>query len=66
MTGDAVMILVNAMVLDRDTVAASLNDSTPWDSFEILEPWSTSARTPLRWCTAALALCAATTSHSSH
>ena len=38
MTGDAVMILVNGMVLDRDTVAASLNDSTPWDSFDILEP----------------------------
>ena len=38
MADDAVMILVNGMVLDRDTVAASLNDSPPWDSFEILEP----------------------------
>ncbi|MDN5743613.1 MAG: nuclear transport factor 2 family protein [Nocardioidaceae bacterium] len=38
MTADAVMILVNGMVLDRDTTAASLNDAPPWESFEILDP----------------------------
>ena len=35
MTGDAVMVLVNGMVLDRDTIAASLNDSPPWSSYEL-------------------------------
>lgn len=35
MTDDAVMILVNGMVLDRAMIAASLNDSPPWDSFEL-------------------------------
>lgn len=37
MTDDAVMILVNGMVLDRDTIAGSLNDSPPWDSFELTD-----------------------------
>ena len=37
MTPDAVMLLVNGMVLDRDTIASSLNDSPPWDSFELTE-----------------------------
>ncbi|GAB3084315.1 nuclear transport factor 2 family protein [Corynebacterium aquatimens] len=35
MTEDAVMILVNGMILDRDTIAASLNDAPPWDSYSI-------------------------------
>jgi hypothetical protein len=35
MTPDAVMVLVNGMVLDRDTIAASLNDSPPWASYEL-------------------------------
>lgn len=49
MSVDARMILVNGMVLDRDTVAASLNDSPPWDSFEILEPTLVdSVKAPLR------------------
>ena len=36
MTADAVMVLVNGMVLDRDTIARSLNDSPPWASYELL------------------------------
>lgn len=38
MTKEAVMILVNGMVLDYDTIAASLNDSEPWDAYEINQP----------------------------
>ena len=38
MSADAVMILVNGMVLYRDAVVASLNDAPRWDSFEIREP----------------------------
>jgi hypothetical protein len=38
MTPDAVMVLVNGMVLDRDTIAVSLNDSPPWVSYELAEP----------------------------
>lgn len=37
MTSDAVMILVNGMVLDRDAIAGSLNDSPPWVSYELTE-----------------------------
>lgn len=37
MTPDAVMILVNGMVLDRDTIARSLNSSPPWTSYELTE-----------------------------
>jgi hypothetical protein len=37
MTDDAVMILVNGMVLDRDTIAATLNDSPPWDAYELTD-----------------------------
>jgi hypothetical protein len=33
MTPDAVMVLVNGMVLGRDTIASSLNDSPPWASY---------------------------------
>src|SRR5690625_7859047 len=37
MTEDAVMILVNGKVLDRASIAASLNDSPPWASFELAD-----------------------------
>ncbi len=37
MTPDAVMVLVNGMVLDRDTIGRSLNDSPPWASFDLAE-----------------------------
>ncbi len=37
MTPDAVMVLVNGMVLDRDTIASSLNDAPPWASYELRE-----------------------------
>ncbi|MGF2948673.1 nuclear transport factor 2 family protein [Microbacterium alcoholitolerans] len=35
MSADAVMILVNGMVLDRDAVAASLGGAPPWDRYEL-------------------------------
>jgi hypothetical protein len=35
MTPDALMILVNGMVLDRATIAATLDDSPPWDTFAL-------------------------------
>lgn len=35
MTPDALMILPNGMVMDRDTIAASLNDAPPWTTYEI-------------------------------
>lgn len=38
MTDDAVMVLVNGMVLDRDTVAATLDESPPWADYSIAEP----------------------------
>ena len=37
MTPDAVMVLVNGMVLDRDTIASSLNDAPPWVRYELRE-----------------------------
>jgi hypothetical protein len=37
MTDDAVMVLVNGMVLDRATVASSLNDSPRWDTYELTD-----------------------------
>jgi hypothetical protein len=37
MTPDAVMVLVNGMVLDRDTIESSLNESPPWASYELAE-----------------------------
>jgi hypothetical protein len=37
MTPDAVMVLVNGMVLDRATIASSLNDAPPWASYELRE-----------------------------
>lgn len=38
MTRDAVMILVNGMIFDYDTITASLNASEPWDTYEIKQP----------------------------
>lgn len=35
MLADAVMVLVNGMVLDRDAVAASLDGAPPWDRYEL-------------------------------
>ncbi|MEJ1087196.1 nuclear transport factor 2 family protein [Microbacterium sp. Mu-80] len=35
MTPDAVMILVNGLVLDRDAVAASLDGAPSWDRYEL-------------------------------
>ncbi|MFD1858851.1 nuclear transport factor 2 family protein [Aeromicrobium camelliae] len=35
MTPDAVMILVNGMVMDRPTIAHALNDSPPWSSYRL-------------------------------
>lgn len=35
MTEQAVMVLVNGMVLDRETIAASLDDSPPWSAYEL-------------------------------
>jgi hypothetical protein len=37
MTDEAMMILVNGMVLDRETIAGSLNDSPPWSSYELTD-----------------------------
>lgn len=37
MTPDALMVLTNGMVMDRETVVASLNDSPTWDSYEIFD-----------------------------
>ncbi len=38
MTKDGLMVLANGMVLDRDAVVATLDESPPWDSYEIMEP----------------------------
>lgn len=35
MTADALMILVNGMVLDRETIAATLNESPAWNTFTL-------------------------------
>ncbi|WP_432483494.1 nuclear transport factor 2 family protein [Kineococcus esterisolvens] len=35
MTPDALMILPNGMVMDRDAIAGSLNESPPWASYEL-------------------------------
>ncbi|MCC9174829.1 nuclear transport factor 2 family protein [Arthrobacter sp. zg-Y179] len=37
MTPDAVMVLVNGVVLDRSTIAASLNAAPPWTSYRITD-----------------------------
>lgn len=38
MTADALMNLVNGMVLDRETIAATLNESPAWATFTLEEP----------------------------
>ena len=38
MTADGLMVLVNGMVLDREQVVESLDQSPPWDSYEIDRP----------------------------
>ena len=35
MTEDAVMVLVNGLVLDRPAVAESLDESPPWSTYEL-------------------------------
>ncbi|WP_370333908.1 nuclear transport factor 2 family protein [Mycolicibacterium hippocampi] len=35
MTGDAVMVLANGAVMDRDTVTSALGQSPPWARYEI-------------------------------
>jgi hypothetical protein len=37
MTDDAVMVLANGMVMDRDAVMASLAEAPPWDRYDISE-----------------------------
>lgn len=37
MTPEAVMILVNGMILDRGTISNTLNDSPPWTSYELAQ-----------------------------
>jgi hypothetical protein len=37
MTDEALMVLVNGMVMDRATVAAALNQAPPWASYELTE-----------------------------
>lgn len=38
MLPDALMVLVNGMVLDRPTIIASLDDAPPWASFKLTGP----------------------------
>lgn len=38
MTDDAVMVLANGMVLDRDGVVDALKNAPPWRAFEIEDP----------------------------
>jgi hypothetical protein len=35
MTDDAVMVLANGMVMDRDTVTSALGESPPWSRYDI-------------------------------
>jgi hypothetical protein len=37
MLSDAVMVLANGMVMDRDTVVAALSESPPWRTYEITD-----------------------------
>ncbi len=37
MTDDAVMVLANGMVMDRDTVVAALGQSPPWRTYDIAD-----------------------------
>ena len=38
MTDDAVMVLANGAVMDRDAVTAALGQAPPWQSFELSHP----------------------------
>lgn len=38
MTADAVMVLANGMVLDRDGVVAALRNAPPWRAFDLEDP----------------------------
>ncbi|MFI6218546.1 nuclear transport factor 2 family protein [Nocardia brasiliensis] len=38
MTGDAIMVLANGTILDRDGVIAALQESPPWRTYEICQP----------------------------
>lgn len=38
MLDDAVMVLVNGSVMDRGTIAASLDEAPPWSRYELSEP----------------------------
>jgi hypothetical protein len=51
MLANALMVLANGMVMDRDTVVASLSKSPPWRDYEISDVRSTP--TPPFWCTRA-------------
>lgn len=37
MTPDAVMVVADGTVLDRPTIAATLDDAPPWDRYEITD-----------------------------
>ncbi|REE04034.1 nuclear transport factor 2 family protein [Citricoccus nitrophenolicus] len=38
MTDDAVMVIVNGMVLDRETVASTLDHAPPWSEYHLDDP----------------------------
>ncbi|MEV0713010.1 nuclear transport factor 2 family protein [Nocardia aurea] len=38
MTEDAVMVLANGMIMNRDTVVSALRDAPPWRDYEIEDP----------------------------
>ena len=43
MTDDALMVLANGAVMDRDAVTAALGKAPPWSAFELSEPRLVSA-----------------------
>lgn len=38
MAADAVMVLANGMIMDRDAVTSALGQAPPWDRYEISDP----------------------------
>ena len=38
MTDDAVMVLANGAVMDRDAVVAALGQAPPWRAFDLTDP----------------------------
>lgn len=38
MTPDAVMVLTNGTVMDREAIAGSLDDAPPWATYQISDP----------------------------